>query len=565
VRTVDLAFFEGAAFGIAPTALAYSSEQKRLWVTCAGINAIAQFRAGGNLELEGLIPTAYYPHALAISPDSQHLLAGTFFGVGEWSVEQPNHRHQFAARSTAHVIAIPEPDQLAAYTSAVAENTRLTLKGRAAALSAKPARATVAAPVPVHPGDASLIRHIVYIIKENQTYDAILGGVARGNGDPSLMLYGPSVAPNHHKLAEQFVLFDNFYATGYHSHDGHAWMTQANVVSYLLWPGWTGRGYPFNGIDPLTYSKTGFLWTAAAAAGKTVRSYGEFANGSAKPKKHVDAIAEWRAGRDFSADFQIAADVESIKPFIAANYPPFALNVPDVVRAQIFLKDLERWKREGAMPNLVIMQLPMDHTVGSAPGQPTPKSCVADNDLALGMIVEALTQSPFWPHLAIFVAEDDGLASLDHVDGRRIPAFAISPYVKRGAIDSTFYSQASMVKTIELMLGLNHMTLFDRIATDMRNAFTSTPDLTPYRAETPAQPLTELNPPMKALTGKARSAAAASARMDFSAPDAAPMARLNRIIWHANRGWNARYPADKRAAFLPAGASEKDEEEEDER
>jgi DNA-binding beta-propeller fold protein YncE len=556
--TLPLDFFEGPAFGIAPTALALSPDGTRLWIACAGINAVAQYRTEP-FRLEGLIPTAYYPHALAVSPGGEYLLIGTFFGVGEGSVEKPNERHPFAARSTAHVVAVPEEDELAAYTEAVAENTRLPLKGRSPT-AARAGEKSQVLPVPRRTGGASPIRYVVYIIKENQTYDAIFGGVKRGNGDPSLSMYGPEVAPNHHKLAQQYALFDNFYSTGYHSHDGHAWMTQANTVAYLLWPGWTGRGYPFNGIDPLTYSKTGFLWNRVLAAGKTFRTYGEFANGETDMTDHTAAVREWQNGADFSTRFKLKADITGLNAAIAANYPPFSLGVPDVARAQIFLKDLARWNESGGMPNLVMMQLPMDHTVGNSPGRPTPKACVADNDLALGLIVEGLTRSKFWPEMAIFVAEDDGLASLDHVDGRRVPAFAISPYARRGIVDSTFYSHTSMVKTIELILGVEPMTLFDRIATDMRAAFTAKPDFTAYKAETPHQSLLEQNPAASALRGAARKAAIQSAGMNFSAPDTAPMARLNRIIWHSVRGWDTAYPPERRAAFLPTGAGEDEDE-----
>ena len=557
-RTVALDFFEGPAFGVAPTALALAPGGGRLWVACAGINAVAQF-ATEPFRLEGLIPTAYYPHTLAVSPGGETLLIGTFFGVGEGSVEKANERHPFAARSTAHVVPVPQEDELAAYTEAVAENTRLKLK-TAAHAAADGGEAQGLLPVPRRAGGMSPIRHVVYIIKENQTYDAIFGATARGNGDASLAMYGPEVAPNHHKLAEQFALFDNFYSTGYHSHDGHAWMTQANTVAYLLWPGWTGRGYPFNGTDPLTYSKTGFLWNRVLGLGKTVRSYGEFANGESDVADHTAAVREWQGGADFSQRFHLKSDIAGLNAVIAANYPPFSLTVPDVVRAQIFLKDLARWNEAGEMPNLVILQLPMDHTVGNAPGRPTPKACVADNDLALGLMVEALTHSRFWPSMAILVAEDDGLASLDHVDGRRIPAFAISPYARRGAVNSTFYSQTSMVKTIELMLGVAPMTLFDRIATDMRAAFTGRPDFTAYQAERPRQSLLEQNPRASALRGAARKAAEESARMNFSAPDAAPMRRLNRIIWHSVRGWSAGYPPERKAAFLPGGDTEEEDD-----
>jgi hypothetical protein len=245
---------------------------------------------------------------------------------------------------------------------------------------------------------------------------------------------------------------------------------------------------------------------------------------------------------------------------LARYFPGYSTTIPDVVRAQLFIADVKKWQAEGRMPNLVIVQLPSNHTRGTAPGSHTPKAMVADNDLALGQVVEALTGTPFWRKMAIFVVEDDAQDGVDHVDGHRTVALAISPYVRRGYVDSTFYAHPSMVKTIELILGLPTMSLFDLIANDMRASFTDEPDFGGYAAVEPRQSLFEINPPRQALRGAARRAARASMRMRFDVPDAAPSERLNRILWHAARGWDTPYPGVKRAVFAPLSLDLDDDE-----
>jgi hypothetical protein len=249
-----------------------------------------------------------------------------------------------------------------------------------------------------------------------------------------------------------------------------------------------------------------------------------------------------------------------MQPIVAAHFPAYSVAIPDVIRARIFLQDLKQWEQAGSMPNLVLLQLPSNHTSGTLPGMSTPKAMVADNDLALGQVVEALSHSRFWNSMAIFVVEDDAQNGVDHVDGHRTVALAVSPYIKRGSIDSTFYSTQSMVKTIELMLGLPTLSLFDLIANDMRAAFHITPDSTPYSAVTPRQSLTERNPSVSALNGAARNAARASARMKWETPDAAPTETLNRILWGAVRGWKTPYPVVKRAVFAPLSLDLDDDE-----
>ena len=421
-------------------------------------------------------------------------------------------------------------------------------------------------PIPERSGEASPIEHVVYIVKENRTYDQVFGDLAKGNGDPSLVMFGRDVTPNHHRLSEQFVTLDNFYATGGNSADGHQWVTQANETAYCLWPGYEGRSYPFDGTDPIAYASGGFLWDYALARQKTVRIYGEYAGRLAEPNsQRADLLQRWKAGEDVTKRWKTVAPIASMNKILAADFPAYTNAIPDVVRAQIFLKDVKQWEAAGKMPNLVIVQLPSDHTFGAAPGMSSPKAMVADNDLALGQVVEGLTKSKFWSKMAIFVVEDDAQNGVDHVDGHRTVALAISPYTKRGHVDSTFYSHQSMVKTIELILGLPTMSLFDLIAHDMRESFNDTPDLTPYASVEPAQSLFDTNPQLKALKGPARQAAIASAKMRWDVPDAVPTERLNRIGWGQIRGWTTPYPQPRNAVFAPITLDTDDDDEADDK
>jgi DNA-binding beta-propeller fold protein YncE len=564
VHTIALQAFGSKAAGIAPTALAVSGDGTKLYVACGGLNAVAVVNTAG-ATIEGFIPTAWYPSALSLSPDGKYLAVAALLGVGSGWNEAPTKRYVHAYRGSISVIDLPDAAQLASYTTAVAENNRLSL----AASKAVPSKTPVA--IPARAGDPSLIEHVVYIIKENRTYDQLFGDMPKGNGDPSLVLFGEDVAPNHRRLADQFVLLDNFYATGGNSGDGHQWVTQANETAYCMWPGYLGRSYPFDGSDPIAYSNSGFIWDLALARGKTVRVYGEYAGRLPEPVKNRPIFFErWKRGEDFTKEWNITAPIAPLNKILARNFPSYTNSVPDVVRADIFLADLKRWQESGSMPNFVILQLPCDHTLGTTPGASTPRAMVADNDLALGRIVEGLSQSPFWKKMAILVVEDDAQNGVDHVDGHRTVALAVSPYTRRGHVDSTFYSNQSMLKTIELILGLPTLSLFDMIANDMRASFHNTPDFTPYSAVKPAQSLDEVNPPLRALRGEQRRAARDSARMRWETPDAAPTERLNRIVWHSIKGWNKPYPPVRQASFAPLSLDIDDEdreegEEEDER
>jgi phospholipase C len=545
--------------GFAPNALALTSDGATLFVACGGLNAVAVMNAK-DLSVVGYIPTGWYPSALAMSPDGKHLAIGALLGAGSSWRDEPSKRFVHSYRGSINIVPLPDASQLASYTTAVMENSHLAKIAPIKTDSARPAPL----PVPARVGDPSLIEHVVYIIKENRTYDQVFGDMRKGNGDLSLVMFGEDVTPNQHRLADQFVLLDNFYATGGNSGDGHQWVTQANETGYALWPGYAGRSYPFDGTDPIAYSDSGFIWDAALKMKKSVRVFGEYAGSlsEANRTQRISLLERWKRGEDFTKDWNITAPLKPLNKILAANFPPYSLAIPDVVRAQIFLADLKKWEVAGQMPNLTLVQLPSNHTRGATPGAHTPKAMVADNDWAVGQIVSALSKSPFWKKMAIFIVEDDAQNGVDHVDGHRTVALAVSPYIRRGHVDSTFYAHQSMLKTIELMLGLPTLSLFDLIANDMRASFTSAPDFTPYEAVEPKQSIFELNPSLNTLRGQARADAVASMRMRFDVPDAAPTNRLNRIVWRNVKGIGAPYPGVKRAAFAPLSIETEDEERE---
>ena len=559
--TIPLNPFGLTLKGVAPTALAVAPDGSTLFAALGGLNAVAVVDVA-SAGIRGLIPTAWYPNHLVLNANGTKLAISTLLGVGSGSQDKVERRFVHAYRGAVNVVAIPDEAQLDSYTTAVAENNRIAT----ARQQLSPSQKSPAAPLPVprRAGDPSLIEHVVYIIKENRTYDQLFGDLRRGNGEPSLVMFGEDVTPNHRKLATDFVLLDNFYATGGNSGDGHQWATQANETAYALWPGYVGRSYPFDGTDPLAYANTGFLWDLARARGRTVKVFGEYAGRLPENDltERATLLERWQRNEDFTRDWKVTAPLAPLNAVLAGNYPPYSQSIPDVVRAQSFLKDLAAWTDSGTMPNLTILQLPSDHTRGATPNFSTPKAMVADNDFALGQIVEALSKSPFWPKMAILVVEDDAQNGVDHVDGHRTVALAISPYARRGAVDSTFYAHQSMVKTIELMLGLPTLSLFDLIATDMRASFTSTPDVRPYAAVKPAQSLFEKNPALSAMSGPLRDAAEETLRMRFDVPDAAPTERLNRIVWGLVRGWRQQYPAVRTAVFSPYGVDLDDAERE---
>jgi YVTN family beta-propeller protein len=577
VATIGVDPFHERRIGVAPTAVAVAPDGRRLYVALGGSNAVAVFDLNVDdtrpTRFRGLIPTGWYPSSIDVSADGRTIAVGTLLGMGSGTGNTGGQRGRYvhAVRGSVNVIDVPDDAQLTAFTTSVAQNNRRHLASAAAEAPSIAPRAGVASrPVPERPGEPSPIEHVVYLIRENRTYDQVLGDIGKGASDPSLVMYGRDVTPNAHALSEQFVLLDHFFATGGNSADGHNWLTQANETDYPMWPLYFGRSYPSEGIDALAYSAGGFLWEAAQAKGKSVSIFGEYSPSIENPKvaRRDELLAQYRDSQPHNPAYfrgllermyDTRSEIASLDRVLVREYPGWTEEIPDVVKADVILEHLKEWEARKSMPNLVMAILPNDHTVGTSAGWCTPRACVADNDLALGQIVDALSHSSFWRSMAILVVEDDAQNGVDHIDGHRTVALVASPYAKRGAIDSTFYGQPSMVKTIELMLGLPALSAFDLVATDMRASFLGAgepPDFTPFTSLVPAQSLYDVNPRRTGdITGPdataRRTAALASARMRFDAPDAAPSERLNRILWHDARGWTTPYPAVRQSLFFP--------------
>jgi DNA-binding beta-propeller fold protein YncE len=586
VGTLAIAPFRERKIGLTPTALALSPDGNTLFVTLGGANAVALYDVRGastrDASLLGLIPTGWYPSSVDVSADGATIAVGTLFGVGAGTGRTAGQdgRYVFAERGSVNVIAMPSAPELAAYTTAVAENNRFHLATGPAAPSIAPRTGVVAQALPERPGEASLIKHVVYIIRENRTYDQVLGDIGKGASDPSLTMYGRDVTPNAHALSEQFVLLDHFFASGGNSADGHNWLTQSVETAYPMWPLYSGRSYPSEGNDPLTYSSGGFLWEAAQQKGHRVVSFGEYAPAPSDSMPSVRArlmglyreqtYTAARGRQALRRLYNTRSEIPSLDRILVREYPGWTQEVPDVVKADVVLEHLKEWEAAKAMPILTLIILPNDHTQGTSAGWCTPAACVADNDLALGRLVESLSQSSFWKSMAILVVEDDAQNGVDHIDGHRTVALVASPFARRGVIDSTFYSQPSMLKTIELMLGLPALSMFDLVAPEMRASFigpNEQPDFTPYRALTPRQSLFETNLRVGEIAGPdaaaRKRAAVASARMNFHDPDAAPTERLNRILWGAAKGWHVPYPEVRRSLFFPLAVDIEDDDREE--
>jgi len=525
LETVKTAMTPRAPPGSTPTALALSPDGSRLYVANSDNNCVCvvDVRERGRSRVLGFVPTGWYPSALHVSPDGRRLIVGIGKGTGTGPNPStppinPNVPTGFTyiARQLHGLLSfvdVPSPELLARMTRQVIANSPY----RDEYLSRPRARARCA--VPDRVGARSPIRYVLYIIKENRTYDQVLGDLPRGNGDPSLCLFGREVTPNHHALAEEFVLLDNLYCAGEVSEDGHPWSTSANVTDFVTrsWVlGYSGKGRPPGG-NALTDPKAGFIWDACRRKGLSVRSYGEYAGHPSLEGASSDAY------------------VGKVRP---GEKPPGR----DTERADIFIREFQEFERSGSMPRFMVMSLGEDHTTGTSPGTFTPKACVASNDLALGRIVECVSKSRLWSQFAIFVIEDDAQNGPDHVDSHRTVGLVISPYARRRAVDSTFYTTNSMLRTMELILGLPPLTQYDAAATPMFASFTDKADLRPYTA-LPAR--VDLN----ARNAATAYGAARSARMDWSEYDKIDEDALNRILWHSIRGAQAPYPAPVRRAL----------------
>ena len=539
VETIWATLFPNSPRGATPNSLALSPDQKTLYVANANINAIGVFdvETPGKSHSLGFIPSGWYPTSVRVTPDGKKLLIAN--GKGNIAKANPRGPQPVRGKSTEQyigklfsgslsIIDLPSPKkQTAQFAAWTAEVLRCTpLRPDAQVSAARPE----GNPIPAKPGDYSPIRHCIYIIKENRTYDQIFGDMKEGNGEPTLCLFPEKVTPNHHQLAREFVLLDNFYAESEVSADGHEWSTAAYATDFVekTWPLNYGHKktkfpYPSEGVFPVALPASGYIWDRASEAGVTYRSYGEFVQNATTTNKPS------------------TTHLKSLQGHFDPWFIGFDLDYSDDLRANRFISELKRFEGEGEMPRLQILRLPNDHTHGVSKGSLTPTAYVADNDAALGKVVAAVSRSKFWSTTAIFVVEDDAQNGPDHVDAHRTVALCISPYSRLGKTDSTMYSTSSMLRTMELILGLQPMTQFDAAATPMFNSFTNQIDTTPFTA-LPAQV------DLKATNSLA--AWGADIKFNLAKEDAADDLLFNEVIWRSVKGNHHPMPAPTRAGFV---------------
>jgi YVTN family beta-propeller protein len=542
-------------FGAQPNALAFDKAGSRLFVCNGTQNAVAVFDfKPGQSTLRGLLPVGWFPGGVAYDPARKSIYVANIKGIGSTKHLEPGEPVKFNSHQhfgTVSLAPVPGEKELARLTQTALQNLRYPLL-QEAKLPPRPGQPP--RPVPERVGEPSVFKHVIYIIKENRTYDQVLGDLPQGNGDPSLCVFGERITPNHHKIARDFVLLDNTYCSGICSADGHQWANSALANDYMerSFAGFP-RSYPFGGtegVDALAYSSAGFIWDNVIAHGKTLRDYGEFALTEAhwrdKSKKPAPAFLDyWRDYTENRGEIEIGCrpTIESLRPHLATNTVGWGLSISDQFRATQFIKELRQFEQTGDFPHLSIVSLPNDHTSGTKANCPTPEAMVADNDLALGRIVEAVSRSRFWKETCIFAIEDDPQAGWDHVSGFRTTCYVASPYTRRGAVVSVQYNQTSLLRTMELMLGLPPMNQMDATATPMTACFTDTPDLTPFTALTNNVPLDQINPaPKKVSDALLRKHAYASAHLPLDEVDRCPEDLFNRILWHALKGSQTPYP-----------------------
>ena len=539
---ISTSLFPRAPQGSTPNALAYDRPNRILYVANADNNDVAVINVAlkDRSEVAGFMPTGWYPSALALLPRTQKLYIGNSKGGGSFSdlrgplssIHDGSSEGKGSIKSlmkgSVEVVSVAAvKTEVKTWTKQVLANTpyRDELLTEAKA----PGVETI---VPRQVGAGSPIKHILYIIKENRTYDQVFGDIAKGNGDARLAIFGRQVTPNHHAIAENFVLLDNLYCDGEVSEDGHTWSNAAYATDAIekQWP----AGY--GGHSKAEYTRayvpsSGYLWDAAARKGLTYRSYGEFASRASN-------------GTTMEASPGAQGLFGHVSPTFLKN------GGSDVKRAEAFNAEVDGYDHNfdssdpnKRLPNFMVMALGQDHTQGTTPGAPTPRAAVANNDTALGMIIERLSHSPYWKETAIFVIEDDAQDGADHVDAHRTMGLVVSPFVRRETVDSTMYSTSSMIRTMELLLGLPPMTQYDASAPPMYKTFGPTADLTPYTLHKADYNLDEKNT-LQAY------GAQRSMKMDFDDDDQAPAHELNAIIWRSVKGPTAAVPAPVHA-FTP--------------
>ncbi len=541
IETLNAALYPGSLTGSTTNGVALGKDGKTLYVANADNNCLAVFDVSeqGLSTSKGFIPTGWYPTCVRVINGKIYVANGKGFssfpnpngpnpmGSGQTvalhkgDIPLPKVQYVGGGLLMGTMSIIPEPtlEQLSSYSQAVYQNIPYR-KNDELSNDSKAGN-----PIPSSVGLPSPIKHVFYIIKENRTYDQVLGDVKEGNGDTSLVLFGDSITPNQHALAKEFVLLDNFYVDGEVSSDGHNWSMGAYGTDFLEknWPtSYGGRGGTeiSSGMDPMGNSKAGYIWDQANRYGVTYRTYGEFANRD-KPYPYVPVL----------------------KDHCSPYFDGMDMHVFDTVRERAWEQEFDSLVNAGALPQLMTVRFGNDHTEGTKAGRPTPFAHVADNDLAVGMFVHHLSESKVWNQTVVFILEDDAQNGPDHVDAHRSPAYVAGGFVKRHIVDHTMYTTASVLRTMELIVGIPPMTQYDAAAEPMWRSFADKPDSTHFLIRACKVNLNDVNPAHTKL-------AAMSQGLDFSKEDLVPDQIMNNITWKAVKGENAVMPIPVRAAFV---------------
>jgi DNA-binding beta-propeller fold protein YncE len=563
LQTINCALYPNAPNGNTPNSLAMTPDGELLFVANADANNLSVFAITDRAKAlpRGFIPTGWYPTSVRFNAQDKSLYVANGKGMSSKAnrngpnplVSQARNLHEYIGeilKGTVSIIRLPDPKQMVTHTQTAHACSPLRAESGVRAEGVEADN-----PIPKKVGDPSPIKYVLYIVKENRTYDQVFGDLADGpnpigNGEPGLCLFPESVTPNHHKIARQFVLLDNLYVDGEVSADGHEWSMGAYATDFVekAWPlsyrGGRRIGYPSEGAyDAVERGSGGYLWDKCNEKKVSFRTYGEWVeNGKTKPDG------------SFEDSF---TKLKALEGKFDPKFRGYDLDYTDVKRAERFITELKRFEAAGEMPRMQVLRLPNDHTAGSKVGSPTVTAMVADNDLALGMVVEAVTKSRFWKETAIFVIEDDTQNGPDHVDAHRSVALVVSPYTKRKFVDSHLYSTTSMLRTMELILGLNPMSQFDAAARPMYNSFTAKADLTGYTHEIPKVDLTEKNK-------RGGFGALWMEKQNLAKEDMLDDILFNEIIWKAVKGADSRVPPPVRAAFfLPVKPAKKDDDDDD--
>lgn len=539
IETLNTALYPDAPSGSTTNAVALSEDQKTLYIANADNNCLAVFNVAEkrNSISKGFIPVGWYPTAVKVIGNNIYVCNGKGFtslanpfgpdpykkrgelGYQLGVLKNPKSVQYIGGlfKGTLSIINVPSEKQLGIYSKAVYDNTPYTK------IKESISDAEEGSPIPNKLGAASPIKYVFYVVKENRTYDQVLGDVKEGNGDSTLCLFGEKITPNQHALAKEFVLLDNFYVNGEVSADGHNWTLGGYATDYLEknWVtsyGGRGGGYDAEGTRAIANNKKGFIWDYAKRAGVSYRTYGEFAD-------------------DYKANLPI------LENHFCTYFTSWDQSVRDTTRVGQWKKDFDSLLAHNAVPRLNTLRFINDHTEGLKMGRPTPFAHVADNDLAVGMFVEYLSKSPIWNETAIFIIEDDAQDGPDHVDAHRTTAYVAGGFVKRNFVDHTMYSTTSMLKTIELILGMQPMSQYDAAATSMWRCFQKTPHSMPFIAKPLQWDINEKNTQVSAWQKM-------SEKFDLSKEDAIPDGLFTEVIWKAVKGLDAKVPAPKRAAFI---------------